>query len=125
MKHIFSDKLVSVKTKIDCENSNASRQGLYIFIEQEEALDSWFVILPRYKVHTHGEKVQVGDQIVLLNVKWQRYLGTSSGFMNPQVRADHSKYGWKLLLYSSYMKEKEEQGQNIIKGGSVVRFFHL
>ena len=67
---------------------------------------------------------KVGDELALLNAKWQKYLGSASSFINNHARADNFKQGWKILIYSSYLKQKAQKG-NEIKGGSVIRLFHL
>ncbi|XP_029456052.1 LOW QUALITY PROTEIN: ryanodine receptor 3 [Rhinatrema bivittatum] len=82
----------------------------------------WWTIHPASKQRSEGEKVRIGDDLILVSVSSERYLhlSFSNGKENIQVDASFMQTLWNVHPTCS--------GSNIaegfLRGGHVVRFFH-
>ncbi|CAD5116200.1 DgyrCDS5116 [Dimorphilus gyrociliatus] len=135
LKHTFTEKFVHASTT---ETSKRDKNNMRVSIEGYSAHQAHFRLLPRYKVKSEGEIVQIGDQIVLESVKCNgQYLHSSAIFTIDHVVGRGSELnlavdqtGFTVVRYSRAPKIEETptslstEYEDLIKGGSVVRLFH-
>ncbi|KAH9498185.1 hypothetical protein Btru_007906 [Bulinus truncatus] len=96
-------------------------------LQEFNAKNAQFRILPQYKVKSEGEVVQIYDQIIFESIKSPgHFFHASSGF-----QVDHFTFGSELNLgversgftLIRFCKENPELDL-YVKGGSVIRLFH-
>ncbi|KAK2140830.1 hypothetical protein LSH36_1236g00007 [Paralvinella palmiformis] len=100
---------------------------VFIHLQSYNAKHAQFKILPRYKVKSEGEFVQVFDQIILESVKSPgQFFHASAAW-----KIDHFTIGSELNLgiqpagFTVVKSSRPvEQHTNFVKGGSVIRLFH-
>ncbi|XP_062618413.1 inositol 1,4,5-trisphosphate receptor type 1-like [Saccostrea cucullata] len=124
LKHVFTGKFVHMSTT---QTSQKDKNNMKVSLHEYNAKNAQFRILPRYKVKSEGEIVQLFDQIVFESVKSHgHYFHASEPF-----QIDHFSYGSELnlgverssfTLIGSY-RELQEQ-EKFVRGGSVIRLFH-
>lgn len=135
LKHAFTEKYVHASTT---ETSKRDKNNMRVSIESYSAHQAHFRLLPRYKVKSEGEVVQIGDQIVLESVKCTgQYLHSSAIFTIDHVVGRGSELnlavdqtGFTVVRFSRAQKIEETapalpaENDEPIRGGSVVRLFH-
>ncbi|KAG9481022.1 hypothetical protein GDO78_010331 [Eleutherodactylus coqui] len=82
----------------------------------------WWTIHPASKQRSEGEKVRIGDDLILVSVSSERYLhlSISNGMSNIQVDASFMQTLWNV--HPTCSGSSVEEGY--LLGGHVVRFFH-
>ncbi|OCT64786.1 hypothetical protein XELAEV_18041025mg [Xenopus laevis] len=82
----------------------------------------WWTIHPASKQRSEGEKVRIGDDLILVSVSTERYLhlSISNGMSNIQVDASFMQTLWNV--HPTCSGSSVEEG--FLLGGHVVRFFH-
>ncbi|XP_035825085.1 inositol 1,4,5-trisphosphate receptor type 3 isoform X3 [Aplysia californica] len=125
LKHGFTGKYVQMSTT---HTSKKDKNNMRISLIQFNAKNAQFRILPRYKVKSEGEVVQLYDQIVFESVKSPgHYFHTSEPF-----QIDHFQWGSELnlgverssfTLIGSY-RDKHDEQDRFVRGGCAVRLFH-
>ncbi|XP_060075349.1 inositol 1,4,5-trisphosphate receptor type 1-like [Ylistrum balloti] len=124
LKHIFTGKFVHMSTT---QTSQKDKNNMKVSLHEFNAKNAQFRILPRYKVKSEGEVVQLFDQIVFESVKSHgHYFHASESF-----QIDHFTFGSELNLgveRSSFTligcyREHADQ-ERFVRGGSVIRLFH-
>nr|KAG5712192.1 hypothetical protein BaRGS_014542 [Batillaria attramentaria] len=96
LKHAFTNKYVHMCTS---QTSQKDKNNMMIMLQEFNAKNAQFRILPQYKVKSEGEVVQIYDQIVFESIKSPgHYYHASQPF-----QIEHFTFGW---------------------GGSVIRLFH-
>ncbi|XP_075469375.1 ryanodine receptor 3 isoform X3 [Ascaphus truei] len=82
----------------------------------------WWTIHPASKQRSEGEKVRIGDDLILVSVSSERYLhlSISNGMGNIQVDASFMQTLWNV--HPTCSGSSVEEGY--LLGGHVVRFFH-
>nr|XP_019924346.2 inositol 1,4,5-trisphosphate receptor type 1 isoform X2 [Crassostrea gigas] len=124
LKHVFTGKFVHMSTT---QTSQKDKNNMKVSLHEYNAKNAQFRILPRYKVKSEGEIVQLFDQIVFESVKSHgHYFHASEPF-----QIDHFSYGSELnlgverssfTLIGSYRALQEQD--RFVRGGSVIRLFH-
>ncbi|KAK3085572.1 hypothetical protein FSP39_005468 [Pinctada imbricata] len=124
LKHVFTGKFVHMSTT---QTSQKDKNNMKVSLHEYNAKNAQFRIIPRYKVKSEGEIVQLFDQIVFESVKSHgHYFHASESF-----QIDHFSFGSELnlgverssfTLIGSY-RELPEQDR-FVRGGSVLRLFH-
>ncbi|RUS87050.1 hypothetical protein EGW08_005203, partial [Elysia chlorotica] len=124
LKHIFTGKFVHMSTTHTSKND---KNNMKVSLVEFNAKNAQFFVLPRYKVKSEGEVVQLYDQIVFESVKSPgHYFHVSES-----CQIDHFSRGSELnlgverssfTLIGSY-RERPEQGR-FVRGGCVIRLFH-
>ncbi|XP_055890997.1 inositol 1,4,5-trisphosphate receptor-like isoform X3 [Biomphalaria glabrata] len=124
LKHVFTGKFVHMSTTHTSKND---KNNMKISLIEFNAKNAQFRILPRYKVKSEGEVVQLYDQIVFESVKSPgHYFHASEAY-----QIDHFSHGSELnlgverssfTLIGSYRDHPEES--RFVRGGCVVRLFH-
>ncbi|XP_078335085.1 inositol 1,4,5-trisphosphate-gated calcium channel ITPR2-like [Crassostrea virginica] len=124
LKHVFTNKYVHMCTS---QTSQQDKNNMMVMLNEFNAKNAQFRILPQYKVKSEGEVVQIYDQIVFESIKSPgHFFHASSPF-----QIDHSTYGSEVNLgversgftLVRYHKGISEHDQ-FVRGGSVVRLFH-
>uniref|UniRef100_A0A8C3IPA6 Ryanodine receptor 3 n=1 Tax=Chrysemys picta bellii TaxID=8478 RepID=A0A8C3IPA6_CHRPI len=80
----------------------------------------WWTIHPASKQRSEGEKVRIGDDLILVSVSSERYLHLSMSNGNVQVDASFMQTLWNV--HPTCSGSSTEEGY--LLGGHVVRFFH-
>uniref|UniRef100_A0A8C4VE55 Ryanodine receptor 2 n=1 Tax=Falco tinnunculus TaxID=100819 RepID=A0A8C4VE55_FALTI len=76
----------------------------------------WWTIHPASKQRSEGEKVRVGDDLILVSVSSERYLHLSYGNGSLHVDAAFQQTLWSVAPISS--------GSEVAQGGDVLRLLH-
>ncbi|KAK7114914.1 hypothetical protein V1264_000891 [Littorina saxatilis] len=124
LKHLFSHKYVHMNTT---HTSKKDKNNMKVSLVEFNAKNAQFRILPRYKVKSEGEVVQLYDQIVFESVKSPgHYFHASEPY-----QIDHFSFGAELNLgverssFTLIGSYRETPDQNrFVRGGSVIRLFH-
>uniref|UniRef100_A0A3B3XZJ7 Ryanodine receptor 2b (cardiac) n=1 Tax=Poecilia mexicana TaxID=48701 RepID=A0A3B3XZJ7_9TELE len=80
----------------------------------------WWTIHPASKQRSEGEKVRVGDDLILVSVSSERYLHLSYGNGSLQVDAAFQQTLWSVAPICS----GSEVAQGFLIGGDVLRLLH-
>ncbi|NXB80218.1 RYR2 protein, partial [Donacobius atricapilla] len=80
----------------------------------------WWTIHPASKQRSEGEKVRVGDDLILVSVSSERYLHLSYGNGSLRVDAAFQQTLWSVAPISS----GSEVAQGYLIGGDVLRLLH-
>uniref|UniRef100_A0A668AWW8 Uncharacterized protein n=1 Tax=Myripristis murdjan TaxID=586833 RepID=A0A668AWW8_9TELE len=80
----------------------------------------WWTIHPASKQRSEGEKVRVGDDLILVSVSSERYLHLSYGNGSLHVDAAFQQTLWSVAPICS----GSEVAQGFLIGGDVLRFLH-
>ncbi|KAM8814823.1 ryanodine receptor 2 isoform 1-T1 [Rhynchonycteris naso] len=80
----------------------------------------WWTIHPASKQRSEGEKVRVGDDLILVSVSSERYLHLSYGSVSLHVDAAFQQTLWSVAPISS----GSEAAQGYLIGGDVLRLLH-
>uniref|UniRef100_A0A493TZ45 Ryanodine receptor 2 n=1 Tax=Anas platyrhynchos platyrhynchos TaxID=8840 RepID=A0A493TZ45_ANAPP len=84
------------------------------------AIACWWTIHPASKQRSEGEKVRVGDDLILVSVSSERYLHLSYGNGSLHVDAAFQQTLWSVAPISS----GSEVAQGYLIGGDVLRLLH-
>ncbi|KAK6195687.1 hypothetical protein SNE40_001061 [Patella caerulea] len=126
LRHLFSDKYVHVSTT---KTSNTESNNMAVELRSENAKHCQFRIMPRYKVKSEGDVVQVDDQIVLESFKSSgQYLHVSRP---PLPKTSVYSHCCELNLsvvqsgFTIYRKHKPgPDDDKKIKVSDMLRFYH-
>ncbi|XP_072436665.1 ryanodine receptor 2 isoform X1 [Chiloscyllium punctatum] len=80
----------------------------------------WWTIHPASKQRSEGEKVRVGDDLILVSISSERYLHLSYGCSSLHVDAAFQQTLWSVAPICS----GSEVAQGYLKGGDVLRLLH-
>ncbi|TFK08561.1 E3 ubiquitin-protein ligase RNF114 [Platysternon megacephalum] len=80
----------------------------------------WWTIHPASKQRSEGEKVRVGDDLILVSISSERYLHLSYGNGSLHVDAAFQQTLWSVAPISS----GSEVAQGYLIGGDVLRLLH-
>ncbi|CAH1792822.1 unnamed protein product, partial [Owenia fusiformis] len=87
--------------------------------EQAHGESCWWTIHPASKQRSEGEKVRVGDDLILVSVASERYLHIGSG---ASVIASFQQTLWTVQPVCSGAIRMKSLGY--VFGGDVLRLFH-
>uniref|UniRef100_A0A914XP97 Ryanodine receptor n=1 Tax=Plectus sambesii TaxID=2011161 RepID=A0A914XP97_9BILA len=124
LRHVQSNMFLS------CLSSCSSNDKLAFDVGVQETNDGeacWWTIHPASKQRSEGEKVRVGDDVILVSVATERYLHMASkntSAMNPEymVIASFHQTLWNITPVSSGSVRSRNMGY--VFGNDVLRFFH-
>ncbi|KAL4233979.1 hypothetical protein ACF0H5_005634 [Mactra antiquata] len=125
LQHAFTNKFIHIVTS---QTSQIDKNNMVIQLQEFNAKNAQFRILPQYKVKSEGEVVQIYDQIVFESVKSPGHFIHASQF----YQIDNFTFGSELNLgversgftLIRYQKRPAEDTLSFVRGGSVVRLFH-
>ncbi|ESO91009.1 hypothetical protein LOTGIDRAFT_163525 [Lottia gigantea] len=135
LKHVFTNKYIHMCTS---QTSQKDKNNMMIMLQDFNAKNAQFRILPQYKVKSEGEVVQIYDQIVFESIKSPgHYFHGSVPFQidistfGSELNLGVERSGFTLVRYCKenpdidlYVKRGISQIPKYIKGGSVIRLFH-
>ncbi|CAJ0957143.1 unnamed protein product, partial [Mesorhabditis belari] len=118
LKHVQSEMYLA------CLKSCTSNDKLAFDVGVQEKNDeetTWWTIHPASKQRSEGEKVRVGDDVILVSVATERYLhmAYNKGYM---VIASFHQTLWNICPVSAGSIRTRNMG--FVFGNDVVRFFH-
>ncbi|KAL5022859.1 hypothetical protein ScPMuIL_002014, partial [Solemya velum] len=124
LKHIFSNKYIHMCTS---QTSQIDKNNMMIMLQEFNAKNAQFRILPQYKVKSEGEVVQIFDQIVFESIKSPgHFFHASSQFQidhfteGSEVNLGVERSGFTLVRFHKEVSEVDLY----VRGGSVIRLFH-
>ncbi|XP_077336635.1 ryanodine receptor 1 isoform X4 [Lithobates pipiens] len=118
LRHCHSDMyLCCLTTSRSLTDKLAFDVGL-----QEDASGEacWWTIHPASKQRSEGEKVRIGDDLILVSVSSERYLHLSTASGDLQVDASFMQTLWNMNPITSGC----EIAEGYVTGGDVLRLFH-
>ncbi|KAM6311510.1 ryanodine receptor 3 [Aegotheles albertisi] len=118
LRHSFSEMYLTCLTS---SRSQTDKLAFDVGLRENAAGEAcWWTIHPASKQRSEGEKVRIGDDLILVSVSSERYLHLSISNGSTQVDASFMQTLWNVHPTCS--------GSNIMEGyllgGHVVRFFH-
>ncbi|KAM9380915.1 ryanodine receptor 3 [Phaethornis superciliosus] len=118
LRHSFSEMYLTCLTS---SRSQTDKLAFDVGLRENAAGEAcWWTIHPASKQRSEGEKVRIGDDLILVSVSSERYLHLSMSNGSTQVDASFMQTLWNVHPTCS--------GSNIsegyLLGGHVVRFFH-
>ncbi|PKU46315.1 ryanodine receptor 3 [Limosa lapponica baueri] len=118
LRHSFSEMYLTCLTS---SRSQTDKLAFDVGLRENAAGEAcWWTIHPASKQRSEGEKVRIGDDLILVSVSSERYLHLSMSNGSIQVDASFMQTLWNVHPTCS--------GSNIsegyLLGGHVVRFFH-
>ncbi|XP_056284489.1 ryanodine receptor 3 [Pseudoliparis swirei] len=118
LRHSFSDMyLTCLKTSRSLTDKMSFDVGL-----QEDSIGEacWWTIHPASKQRSEGEKVRIGDDLILVSVSTERYLHLSMSNGNVQVDASFMQTLWNVQPTCSSVN----LAVGFLTGGHVMRLCH-
>ncbi|VDN03294.1 unnamed protein product [Thelazia callipaeda] len=118
LKHVQSEMYLACLSSCSSNDKLAFDVGVQ---ETNEGESCWWTIHPASKQRSEGEKVRVGDDVILVSVATERYLHMthSKGFM---VIASFHQTLWNITSVSSGSIRTRNMGA--LFGNDVLRLFH-
>ncbi|XP_063865194.1 ryanodine receptor-like isoform X5 [Scylla paramamosain] len=108
-----------------CLSTSSSRDKLAFDVGlQEHSMGEscWWTIHPASKQRSEGEKVRVGDDLILVSVATERYLQATREDEQSIVNASFHVTHWSVLPFGTGLSRLKFVA--CVFGGEVLRFFH-
>ncbi|RWS13212.1 ryanodine receptor-like protein, partial [Dinothrombium tinctorium] len=90
--------------------------------EHSQGEACWWTVHPASKQRSEGEKVRVGDEIILVSVATERYLHTAKESEKSIVDASFKLTHWSVAPFGTGLSRTKNVG--FVFGGDVLRFYH-
>ncbi|XP_064623398.1 ryanodine receptor-like isoform X6 [Lineus longissimus] len=116
LRHLHSNMYLTCLSTSSSNDKLAFDVGLH---ETAEGESCWWTIHPASKQRSEGEKVRVGDDLILVSVASERYLHIGSGH---SVIASFQQTLWTVAPVCSGAIRQKSMG--MVFGSDVVRLFH-
>uniref|UniRef100_T1E1N4 Putative ryanodine receptor n=1 Tax=Cupiennius salei TaxID=6928 RepID=T1E1N4_CUPSA len=108
-----------------CLSTSSSNDKLAFDVglqEHSQGEACWWTIHPASKQRSEGEKVRVGDDLILVSVATERYLHTAREGTETIVNASFHLTHWNIAPFGTGSSRVKSVGY--VFGGEVLRFFH-
>ncbi|XP_036227356.2 ryanodine receptor isoform X7 [Bactrocera oleae] len=108
-----------------CLSTSSSNDKLSFDVglqEHSQGEACWWTVHPASKQRSEGEKVRVGDDLILVSVATERYLHTTKENEQSIVNASFHVTHWSVQPYGTGISRVKYVGY--VFGGDVLRFFH-
>uniref|UniRef100_A0A182QKY2 Ryanodine receptor 3, brain n=1 Tax=Anopheles farauti TaxID=69004 RepID=A0A182QKY2_9DIPT len=108
-----------------CLSTSSSNDKLSFDVglqEHSQGEACWWTVHPASKQRSEGEKVRVGDDLILVSVATERYLHTTKENDLSIVNASFHVTHWSVQPYGTGISRMKYVGY--VFGGDVLRFFH-
>ncbi|XP_073986803.1 ryanodine receptor isoform X3 [Rhodnius prolixus] len=108
-----------------CLSTSSSNDKLSFDVglqEHSQGEACWWTVHPASKQRSEGEKVRVGDDLILVSVATERYLHTTKENDQSVVNASFHVTHWSVQPYGTGISKMKYVGY--VFGGDVLRFFH-
>ncbi|TNM95548.1 hypothetical protein fugu_016631 [Takifugu bimaculatus] len=118
LRHSFSSMyLACLKTS----RSQTDKLSFDVGLQEDSTGEAcWWTIHPASKQRSEGEKVRIGDDLILVSLSSERYLHLSISNGNIQVDASFMQTLWNVHPICSGSNVEE----GYLLGGHVIRLFH-
>nr|XP_040130259.1 ryanodine receptor 3 isoform X1 [Ictidomys tridecemlineatus] len=118
LRHSFSGMYLTCLTT---SRSQTDKLAFDVGLQEQATGEAcWWTIHPASKQRSEGEKVRIGDDLILVSVSSERYLHLSISNGNIQVDASFMQTLWNV--HPTCSGSSIEEGY--LLGGHVVRLFH-
>ncbi|XP_054825893.1 ryanodine receptor 3 [Eublepharis macularius] len=118
LRHSFSGMYLTCLTT---SRSQTDKLAFDVGLQENAAGEAcWWTIHPASKQRSEGEKVRIGDDLILVSVSSERYLHLSVSYGNIQVDASFMQTLWNV--HPTCSGSSIEEGY--LLGGHVLRLFH-
>ncbi|XP_018022488.1 ryanodine receptor-like, partial [Hyalella azteca] len=108
-----------------CLSTSSSRDKLAFDVglqEHSQGESCWWTIHPASKQRSEGEKVRVGDDLILVSVATERYLQATKEDDQSIVNASFHVTHWSVAPFGTGLSRLKFVA--CVFGGEVLRFFH-
>ncbi|XP_043197981.1 ryanodine receptor-like isoform X5 [Amphibalanus amphitrite] len=119
LRHQNSDMYLACLSTSSSKDKLAFDVGLQEHCQGEAC---WWTIHPASKQRSEGEKVRVGDDLILVSVATERYLQATLENEVPIVNASFHVTHWSVSPFGTGLSRVKYVGY--LFGGEVLRFFH-
>ncbi|XP_063236802.1 ryanodine receptor isoform X2 [Bacillus rossius redtenbacheri] len=119
LRHQNSDMYLACLSTSSSNDKLAFDVGLQ---EHSQGEACWWTVHPASKQRSEGEKVRVGDDLILVSVATERYLHTAKENDLSVVNASFHVTHWSVQPYGTGISRMKYVGY--VFGGDVLRFFH-
>ncbi|XP_043499298.1 ryanodine receptor isoform X4 [Polistes fuscatus] len=119
LRHLNSDMYLACLSTSSSNDKLAFDVGLQQHSQGEAC---WWTVHPASKQRSEGEKVRVGDDLILVSVATERYLHTTKENDLSVVNASFHVTHWSVQPYGTGISRMKYVGY--VFGGDVLRFFH-
>ncbi|XP_030749975.1 ryanodine receptor isoform X1 [Sitophilus oryzae] len=119
LRHQNSDMYLACLSTSSSNDKLAFDVGLQ---EHSQGEACWWTVHPASKQRSEGEKVRVGDDLILVSVATERYLHTTKENELSIVNASFHVTHWSVQPYGTGISRMKYVGY--VFGGDVLRFFH-
>uniref|UniRef100_F6UA28 Ryanodine receptor 2 n=1 Tax=Ornithorhynchus anatinus TaxID=9258 RepID=F6UA28_ORNAN len=118
LRHSYSGMYLSC---LSTTRSSTDKLAFDVGLQEDTTGEAcWWTIHPASKQRSEGEKVRVGDDLILVSVSSERYLHLSYGNGTLHVDAAFQQTLWSVAPISS----GSEAAQGYLIGGDVLRLLH-
>ncbi|XP_041131305.1 ryanodine receptor 3-like [Polyodon spathula] len=118
LRHSFSSMYFACLTT---SRSQTDKLAFDVGLQEDSTGEAcWWTIHPASKQRSEGEKVRIGDDLILVSVSSERYLHLSTSNGSVQVDASFMQSLWNVHLTCSGSSVAE----GYLLGGHVMRLFH-